>query len=78
MFNPNMIFQIRALWERFERNHPKLPRFFQVVGSECMQAGTIIEISVTKPDGETLTSNIRLNEEDMELIETVKGLARQS
>lgn len=78
MFNPNMIFQIKSMWDRFERNHPKFPRFLQVVGNECMQAGTIIEISVTKANGENITSNIKLNEEDMELIAAIKGLSRQS
>lgn len=72
MFNPNMIFQIKGMWERFERNHPKFPRFLQVVGNECMQAGTIIEISVTKANGEKITSNIKLNEEDMELIAAMR------
>ncbi len=77
MFNPAMIFKIKSMWERFERNHPKFPRFLRVVGDECIQAGTIIEISVTKADGENITSNIRLTEDDMELIRTMKELARQ-
>lgn len=78
MFNPNMIFQIKNMWERFQRNHPKFPRFLQVVGSECLQAGTVIEISVTKADGENITSNIKLNEEDMELIAAMRDLSGQA
>ena len=78
MFNPGMIFHFKNMWERFQRNHPKFPRFLQVVGSECMQAGTVIEISVTKANGENITSNIKLNEEDMELIAAMKEMARQS
>lgn len=78
MFHPNMILQIKNMWERFQMNHPKLPRFLQVVGTECMQEGTIIEISVTKPNGENITSNLRLNETDMEMVAALKELARQS
>lgn len=78
MFNPSMIFQIKNMWERFQRNHPKFPRFLQAVGSECMQTGTVIEISVTKADGQNITSNIKLNEEDMELIAAMRELAGQS
>lgn len=78
MFNPNMIFQIKNMWERFQRNHPKFPRFLQVVGSECLQAGTVIEISVTRADGENITSNIKLNEEDMELIAAMRDLSGQA
>ena len=78
MFNPAMIFQIKNMWESFQQNHPKFPRFLQVVGRECIQEGTVIEISVTKANGENLTSNIKLNAEDMELIAMMRDLAAKS
>ena len=78
MFNPGMIFQFKNMWERFQRNHPKFPRFLQVVGNEYMQEGTVIEISVMKADGENLTSNIKLNKEDMDLIAMIKNMAGQA
>ena len=71
MFNPAMIFQVKNMWDRFQKNHPKFPRFLQVVG-------TVIEISVTKADGENITSNIKLNEEDMELISAIQNMSRQA
>lgn len=77
MFNPTMIFQMKNMWERFQNNHPKFPRFLQVVGRECMQEGTVIEISVTKANGENITSNIKLNAEDMELIAEMQNFSRQ-
>lgn len=78
MFNPTMLFQIKNMWDRFQKNHPKFPRFLQVVGSEYIQAGTVLEISVTKANGENVTSNIKLNEEDMELIAAMRDLSRQA
>ena len=66
MFNPSMILQMKSMWERFERNHPKLPRFLQVVGKDYIQEGTILEISATRADGEKVTSNIRLTAGDMD------------
>jgi hypothetical protein len=78
MINPNMIFQIKNLWDRFERNHPKFPKFVQAVGRECIENGTVIEISVTRPNGENLTSNLRLNEEDLELIRAIRDMAGRS
>ena len=77
MFNPTIIFQMKNMWDRFQKNHPKFPRFLQVVGSEYIQAGTVIEISVTKANGENITSNMKLNEEDMELIAAMRDLSRQ-
>lgn len=77
MFNANMIFQMKSMWDRFERNHPKFPKFIKAVGTECIEPGTVIEISVTKANGENITSNIKLNEEDMELIRLMKDMAVQ-
>ena len=77
MFNPTMLFQIKNMWDRFQSNHPKFPRFLQVVGNEYMQEGTVLEISVTKADGENLTSNIKLNKDDMDLIAAIKSMSGQ-
>lgn len=77
MFNPTMLFQIKNMWDRFQSNHPKFPRFLQVVGNEYMQEGTVLEISVTKANGENLTSNIKLNKDDMDLIAAIKNMSGQ-
>jgi hypothetical protein len=75
MINPNTIFQMKSMWERFERNHPKFPRFLQAVGRECLEEGTVIEISVTRADGENITSNLRINREDIEMIQSMRDMA---
>ncbi len=77
MINPTMIFQMKSMWERFERNHPKFPRFLQVVGRDYIGEGTVLEITATRADGESVTSNIRLSAEDMELIEALKKMSSQ-
>lgn len=77
MFNPTMLFQMKSMMERFEKNHPKFPKFLKVVTTECIAPGTILEIKVTKANGETIESNIRLNDEDMELMEVIKNLSTQ-
>jgi hypothetical protein len=78
MINPNMIFQMKNMWERFERNHPKFPKFLQAVGRECIEEGTVIEISVTRADGENITSNLRISQDDMEMIQTMRDMASKS
>ena len=35
----------------------------------------MIELTIRRPDGETLTSNVRLTASDMELIDQIKELA---
>ncbi len=57
--------------DRFRKNHPKFPPFIDAVGKNALKEGTLIEISVTTPDGTCYESNLKLNREDMELLEMI-------
>ncbi len=74
MVNPAMIFKIKSMWDEFTRSHPKLPRFFQAVVSHPLEEGTIIELTIQRPNGDTLTSNVKLTASDLELVEQLKEL----
>jgi hypothetical protein len=41
--------------------------FFQAVSSRALEEGTVIEVTVTRPDGEQMASNVRLTAEDIAL-----------
>ena len=73
--NPAAILQIMNLWNRFQNNHPKFPKFMTAVYQNGLKEGSIIEINVTTADGQSLNSNLKLNAEDMELIEQLKNLS---
>ena len=60
MVNPAMIFKIKSMWDEFTNQHPKLPRFFQAVASQPLEEGTVIEMTISRPGGDTLTSNVKL------------------
>ncbi len=74
MVNPAMIFKIKGMWDAFTGNHPKLPRFFHAVFSRPMEEGTVIEMIVKRPNGDTVASNIKLTASDLELIEQLKEM----
>lgn len=74
MVNPAMIFKIKSMWDEFANNHPKLPRFFQAVASQRLEEGTVIEMTVQRPNGDTLTSNVKLTASDLALIDQLKEL----
>lgn len=57
--------------ERFRKNHPKFPAFIEAVSKNALKDGTLIEITVTTPDGTSYESNLKLNSEDMELLEMI-------
>lgn len=57
--------------DRFRKNHPKFPAFIEAVSKNAIKDGTLIEITVTTPDGTCYESNLKLNSEDMELLEMI-------
>ncbi len=75
MQNPAAIFQMMNLWSRFQRNHPKFPKFISAVVKNAVKEGSIIEIRVTTAEGESYDSNLKINAEDMEMIEQLKELS---
>ncbi|MDE6845794.1 MAG: hypothetical protein K2J99_08525 [Lachnospiraceae bacterium] len=73
--NPAAIFQLMNLWSRFQKNHPKFPKFLSAVVRNGIKEGSIIEIKVTTAQGESFDSNLKVNAEDMEMIEQIKNMS---
>lgn len=60
----------------FEGNHPKFAAFVKAVFSKGIEEGTIIEVTVTKPDQEPMTTNIKVQQSDLELLQELKELGK--
>ena len=74
MVNPAMIFKMKGMWDEFTRNHPKFPLFLQAITSRPMEEGTIIEMTVKRPNGDTIASNVKLTASDVALIAQMKEM----
>lgn len=72
--NPAAILQLMNLWGRFQKNHPKFPKFLSAVVKNGIKEGSIIEIKVTTAQGESFDSNLKVNADDIEMIEQLKNL----
>ena len=72
--NPTQIFQILGAWQKFTENHPKFPKFLKAVGREGVKEGTVLEVKVTTPEGKEYCSNLRVIEEDLELVEQLREM----
>ncbi|MBE5944678.1 MAG: hypothetical protein E7258_07135 [Lachnospiraceae bacterium] len=75
--NPMSILKIKALFEKFKGNHPKIPMFFSAA-SKVMGEGSIIEINVTTADGKNLCTNMRVTADDLELLSQLKDIATKN
>jgi len=77
MINPAIAFKIMEAKNKFTANHPKFVAFCNVVFSGGMPEGTVIEITVSKPGQESITSNMKILREDLELLDSLKDIAKK-
>ncbi len=75
MFNPASIMKLMNAKNKFTETHPKFAAFLGVVFSSAIEEDTIIEISVQKPGQERITSNIKVKQSDLELLQELKAMA---
>lgn len=73
-FHPMKLLQLRNAWEQFKQRHPKLPFFMDAATRGAISEGSVIEITVTTPQGKSISSNIKVTKEDMQLMEEMKRL----
>ncbi len=74
MMNPASLFKMKGLLEKFHKNHPKVLPFFQAVSQKGILEGTIIEAKVIFPDETEMVTNIKVNAQDLELIQNLADL----
>ncbi len=74
MMNPAAMMKLMGAKNKFEANHPKFVAFLSAVFKGGIPEGTIIEISVTKPGMEKMTTNMKVLQTDLELLEQLKGM----
>lgn len=77
MLNPGKLLKIKSAWDRFTRNHPKFEPFIKAVQRNSISEGTIIEINITTKEGNTISTNLKLTEEDMDLFKELSELAKK-
>ena len=70
MINPGSIMKFMNA-----KNHPKFAAFLQAVFSTPVTEGTIIEITVTRPGEDALTTNMMVKQSDLDLLQELKELA---
>lgn len=60
--------------DRFRSNHPKFPQFMEAAYKNALKEGTVIEISVTAPEGEHYVTNLRVTKEDLEFLQALQSM----
>jgi len=73
-FNPMKLIELKNLRDRFTQNHPKFVKFMSDLASSQIEEGTILEVTVKKPDGRTMVSNIKVTASDLEMLQAIKQM----
>ena len=72
--NPLAMLSLKSAMEKFQGNHPKFMQFITAMAQYGLEEGTVLEWKVTTPEGKEIQANIKINEDDLELIEKIKEL----
>ena len=75
--NPADLFKIKGAADKFNANHPKLLPFFRAAGPKAMTPGSVVEISITDPEGQKIETNLKVQESDIELINMLLEMSRK-
>ena len=76
--NVSQLLELRALRNRFEKNHPKFFPFMKAAKTRALEDGSLIEISVTPPDGEMISTNLKVQASDLELLQKLTEVLSQN
>ena len=74
--NPLMLLKLRSRVEVFHQDHPKLIMFAGAVGG-AVDKDSIIEITLTTSEGQTMKTNIKVNDNDIELFQELSKLVKK-
>lgn len=67
--DPMAFLKFKPMLEQFRERHPKFVSFFGFAGQHIKE-DSLLEISVTDPDGKKIVTNIRVSPEDIALFQT--------
>ncbi|MGN0375851.1 MAG: hypothetical protein ACI4EN_10175 [Butyrivibrio sp.] len=76
MINPAAIMKLKKGWDTFTANHPKFPAFMQAASQGMVTEDSIIDVTITAPDGRRISTNVKITQSDLELFESFKGMAK--
>lgn len=71
--NPMALMQIKGMLDTFKKNHPKVPMFFSAA-AQSIGEGSIVEMTITNPDGKKICTNMKVTQDDIQLVQQLKQM----
>jgi hypothetical protein len=75
--NPSTLMNLMNMKNTFTAAHPKFESFIRTVllGGGITE-GTVIEVTVTKPGEAPVTTNLKVQESDLQMMEELKNITK--
>lgn len=74
MPNPADLMKVMQMKNKFQSAHPRFCAFISDVARQGVGEGDIIEVTLTKADGTKTTANMRVNAEDVNMVNELKTM----
>ena len=78
MFNPASMMKIMSGYKTFENTHPKFIAFIRTMMGKGIVEGTVLELTVTNPGQDPVTTNIRVQQSDLDFLMSLQELSKNS
>ncbi len=70
--NPAKLLKAKNSWDTFAANHPKFVSFLGAAKNGAVVEGSVIEITITTPDGKVISSNLKVKDSDIQAINDLR------
>ena len=74
MMNTQAMMQLIGAIGAFRSAHPKFAGFLELMLKSGIPEDTIIEMTVTRPGQESVTANMKVTQQDLELFSALKNM----
>ena len=74
--NPKAMLKFKNIPKEFERNHPKVAAYLRDTFRDGVEAGTEIELHITKPGDKTSMAKIKVTEADVSYLNDLRECIR--
>lgn len=71
-----LLLKLKGLWDRFRKNHPKFPNFIKEFKKKGIKENAVIEMKITYDDGSMIETNIKVQKDDLAIIEELKNIKK--
>ena len=72
--NPMQIVKLKDKLNGFRKRHPGFYGFIKAIRKKGVPEGSVLDVKITTPEGETMTTNFRVSPEDLEFFGMISDL----